>query len=188
MVKQIKKKETDRLEGQICQDDFLWRGSFFHLGCVTPDPTAHQNNKRFADNELNQLRQHEVCLFSSCSSHKASGAPNSSSPIQPDEQWRRRKTIVFFFPHRRLLAVRPIFPRLCMLSTFAHTNTPGVPVPPPPPLVLAPPRLSAVAWGGCFHGSLAESSSRCLQTWPPHLTLTVVYSSSFCTFCLRLVF
>ena len=36
----------------------------------------------------------------------------------------------------------------------------------------APPRLSAVRGWGCFYGSLAESSSHCLEKWPPHLTLS----------------
>ncbi len=33
----------------------------------------------------------------------------------------------------------------------------------PPPLGPAPPQLSAVPGRGCFYGSLAESSSRCLK-------------------------
>lgn len=60
---------------------------------------------------------------------------------------------------------------------FGHRNVPGVSVPPPPLLTLAPPSLSAVAWGSCFPVGLAESSSPCLQTQPPHLTLVLFYPS-----------
>lgn len=149
-----------------------------HDRIIIPDPTTHQSTKTFANNEPNQLRQQQKQQFIFVLLSSEGECCSKTAIPLPNQMTSDDSTNDCYFPHWRRFSVRPIFPWLCMWSTFAHTNIPGVPVPPPPPLMLAPPRLSAVAWGGCFHVSLAESSSCCLQTRPPHLTLTVFYPSA----------